>query len=130
MFDCLASEWWWKWHCSHSKEKYQGELPKEAIEEKWEMIQKIKEFCECTLDELISLYLKSCKSPHRRYRIDAVPLSIYHYAEYYEEARQILKNRAKTEPDLWAIYSDKWSKVNRLINEPFEPSLEQQNDNI
>ena len=124
LFDCLASEWWSKC-CAAEYELHQGHLPKKAIEEKWEMIHKIKEFCECTLDELISLYLKHCKCKYRNYRIAAIPLSIFHYAEHYEEARQILKSRAKTEPDLWADYAAKWSKINRQIDEPFESSMMQ-----
>ena len=57
------------------------------------------------------------------HRIDAVPLSIYHYAEYYEEPRLVLKNRAKIDPDLWGMYAEKWLKTNRQIDEPFESSM-------
>lgn len=109
------------------------EFNKGTIAEKWAVIQELKDFCECDLDELLTLYMTDCiLSIDREHCVISVPATLYYYGCHYTEAREVLIKRAtqqsKDDTDFvnWKIWASKWfvgpaDRVRR-IDEPFEQS--------
>lgn len=110
------------------------EWHKIPIGSKWVLIQEIIKAADITFDRLIDLYINDCLLHNVQYRLPALATALHSYAIVFMEARNVLIARAKKQEHGnaqidWKTWASQWwdgrpEKVNRSIDEPFEPSLQ------
>ena len=104
---------------------------------KWVLIQEIIKAANITFDRLITLYINDCYLHNVQYRLTSLAPAVHSYAIVFMEARNVLIARAKQsanfqEPTIdWKTWASQWcqfdntpERINRFIDEPFEPSLQ------
>ena len=106
------------------------EWHKSPVGKKWVVLQEILKASNITLNELLDLYINDCVFHKIQYRLTSLVTALHSYALVFVEAREVLIHRAKTKNELdWKTWASQWwdgkpDKINRSIDEPFEPSLQ------